>query len=183
MILSNSHKPTAADRKRYMKQEFRRRLGRELKEVLLVFLFLALFFSAFATYRMLVLDGFDLWYYHYGIALISALVLSKVIWLGERAHIGRRHEGEALIVSALYKALVFGILAAAFHILEEGIKWLVFRNVSFHGFDRRNLIELLARALVMFCAFIPFFSFRETARVLGEGKLYELFFHGRSVIE
>jgi hypothetical protein len=148
-----------------------------------VFLFLALFFSAFATYRMLLLDKFDLWYYHYGSALISALVLSKVIWLGERVHIGRRHEGEALIVSALYKSLVFGILAGGFHILEEGIKGLVFRNAPFHAFDSRNLSEFLARALVMFCAFIPFFSFRETARVLGEGKLYELFFHGRSVIE
>jgi hypothetical protein len=166
-----------------MKQESRQKLGRELKEVLLVFLFLALFFSAFTTYRMLLLNQFDLWYYHYGSALISALVLSKVIWLGERAHIGRRHEGEALIVSALYKALMFGILAAAFHILEEWIKVLVFRKAPFHPFDSGNINESLARALVMFCAFIPFFSFRETSRVLGEGKLYELFFHGRSIIE
>jgi hypothetical protein len=43
-----------------MKEEFRRKLGRELKKVLSVFLFLALFFSAFATYRALFLDHVDL---------------------------------------------------------------------------------------------------------------------------
>jgi hypothetical protein len=106
-----------------------------------------------------------------------------MILLGEYAHLGRRHEGSALIVSSLYKSLAFGLLAAAFHILEEGIKDLVFRKTSFHPVDSRNIDELLARTLVMFCAFVPFFAFRETARVLGERKLYELFFHGRGATQ
>jgi hypothetical protein len=164
-----------------MKEEFRRKFRHELKGFASDFLFLAMFFSAFVTYRMLLLNQFDLWYYSYGAALISALVLSKVIWLGEFAHLGQRHEGSPLIVSALYKSLVFGLLAAAFHLLEEGIKHLMFRTAPFHAFESRNVHELLARALVMFCAFIPFFSFRETARILGEGRLYELFFRGRGV--
>ena len=163
-----------------MKEEVRRKFSHELKAVISVFLFLALFFSAFVTYRMLLLNEYDLWYYSYGTALVSALVLAKVIWLGEFAHLDRHHEGSPLIVSALYKSLVFGLLAAAFRLLEEGIKHLVFRRGPFHPFESRNRNEFLAHALVMFCGFIPFFSFRETARVLGEGKLYELFFRGRS---
>ena len=35
--------------------------------------------------------------------------------------------------------------------------------------------ELLARTLVVLVAFVPFFAFGEIARVLGEGKLSELF--------
>ena len=166
-----------------MKKEFKRKLGHELKEFLSVFLFLALFFSAFTTYRMLLLDEFHLRYFNYGSALVSALVLSKIILLGEYAHLGRRREGTALIVSTLYKSLVFGLLAAAFRILEEAIKELVFRKPSLLPVDNGTISELLARTLVMFCAFIPFFAFRETARVLGEGKLYELFFRGRSGTE
>jgi len=57
-----------------MKEEVRRKFRHELKEVTSVFLFLALFFSAFVTYRMLLLNEFDLWYYSYGTALVSALV-------------------------------------------------------------------------------------------------------------
>jgi hypothetical protein len=129
-----------------------------------------LFFSAFSTYRMLLVNEFHLKYFSYGSALVSALVLSKIILLGEYAHLGRRFEGTALIVSTLYKSLAFGLLTAAFHVLEEGIKELVLRKTPFHPGESRNLNELLARTLVMFCAFIPFFAFRETARVLGRAN-------------
>jgi len=39
--------------------------------------------------------------------------------------------------------------------------------------------ELLAGCLVIFVAFIPFFAFRELGRVLGEGKIWDLFFRRR----
>jgi hypothetical protein len=71
----------APECKRHMKEEFRRKLGHELREFLAVFLFLALFFSAFTTYRMLLLNEFHLKYFSYGSALVSALVLSKIILL------------------------------------------------------------------------------------------------------
>ena len=40
--------------------------------------------------------------------------------------------------------------------------------------------ELLANVLVMFVAFIPFFAFKELGRVLGEGRVWELFFRRRA---
>jgi hypothetical protein len=39
--------------------------------------------------------------------------------------------------------------------------------------------EMLARVQLMLVAFVPFFAFREISAVLGEGKLLELFLHGR----
>ena len=72
-------------------------------------------------------------------------------------------------MSTLFKSLAFGLLTAAFHVLE-GIKELVFRKTPFHPGESRNLNELLARTLVMFCAFIPFFASTETARVLGRAN-------------
>jgi hypothetical protein len=40
--------------------------------------------------------------------------------------------------------------------------------------------ELLARCLITFVAFIPFFAFKELGRVLGEDKIRTLFFRGRA---
>jgi len=41
----------------------------------------------------------------------------------------------------------------------------------------------MARILVMFIAFIPMFAISEIANLLGESKLFELFFeHGGSVV-
>jgi len=39
---------------------------------------------------------------------------------------------------------------------------------------------LLARCLITFVAFIPFFAFKELGRVLGEDKIRTLFFRGRA---
>ena len=39
---------------------------------------------------------------------------------------------------------------------------------------------LLGKALVVLCAFIPFFAVTEIGRVLGENKLEEMFFHRSS---
>jgi hypothetical protein len=166
-----------------MKEGFKSKLSHELKELLSVFFFLAPFFCAFVTYRMLLLNEFELAYFYYGSALASALVLSKVILLGEYAHLGRRQENRPLIVSTLYKSLLFGLLAAAFRIAEEAVKQLLFRKGPFHPLGGLDTDELLARALIMFCAFIPFFALREIARVLGEGRLFGLFFGGRTDAE
>jgi hypothetical protein len=40
--------------------------------------------------------------------------------------------------------------------------------------------EILARTLMVIVTFIPFFAFWETNRVLGEGRLYALFFQRRA---
>jgi hypothetical protein len=37
--------------------------------------------------------------------------------------------------------------------------------------------ELLGRSVVVFCTFIPLFSFREFRRVMGEKSFYDLLFH------
>lgn len=39
--------------------------------------------------------------------------------------------------------------------------------------------ELLARTLVVLVAFLPLFAFREIDRIMGEGRLYDLFLKKR----
>ena len=63
------------------------KLIHEVKEVLVIFLYLALFFCAFTTYRLLVMKEVGLSYFHYGFALIKALVLAKVILLCQYARL------------------------------------------------------------------------------------------------
>jgi hypothetical protein len=54
----------------------------QLKDLTKIFLYLAFFFCAIATYRMLLLNELHLSYFDYGTALINALVVAKVILLG-----------------------------------------------------------------------------------------------------
>ena len=125
---------------------------------------------------MLLLNEYHVKYWNYAFALINALVITKVIMIGEYAKVGRKYEAGALFVSAIWKAFVFGWLVFAFHVVEEVIKRLI------HGADiakaSRDIRfdELAGRTIVVFCTFIPLFAFREFRRVMGEKEFRALLF-------
>ena len=117
-------------------------------------------------------------YFAYGTALINALVLSKVILIGEYMGLGKRHEARPLVFSTIYKSFVFTLLTAAFHIAEHAIRGLV-QGEPAGALSGTAISELFGRCLVLFFAFLPFFALRETGRVLGETRLKDLFFKPR----
>ena len=148
----------------------------EAKEITLVFLYLALFFCALATYSMLLLEKFEISYFTYGAALLNALVITKIILIGEAVHFGKKHEAKPLIYSCVYKAFVYGLLVFAFHFVEEVVKRLIHGKDIVGAFREVRIDDLLTRSVIIFLAFIPFFAFRELGRVIGQEKLRGLFF-------
>ena len=145
--------------------------------------YLTLVFAAFTQYRRLVLAAHDITYTNYWIAVIEALILAKVIMVGDVLHLGRLLEQKPLIFSTLLKTVVFSVFVGIFTIVEHTIKglWkgmgLTEGVVEFFG---KGSHELLAGCLVVFVAFIPFFAFRELGRALGgEGRIWRLFFRRR----
>ena len=148
----------------------------ELKELLLIFFYLAFFFCALVTYSMLLLNEYHVKYLNYAFALINALVITKVVMIGEYVHVGRRGETKPLVLSALWKAFIFTLLVFAFHVLEEVIKRLIHGDAMAEASRNIRIDELLGRSLVVFCVFIPFFAFREFRRVMGEDEFKALVF-------
>jgi hypothetical protein len=122
---------------------------------------------------------YQIGYQHFGIAVIKALILAKVIMIGDILRLGRGLEDKPLIFSTLYKSAVFSIWVAVFDVLEEAIKGVLHGTGLAGGFAdimAKGKYELLAGFLVVFFAFIPFFAFKELGRLLGEGKIRDLFF-------
>jgi len=144
----------------------------ELEEIGWITLYLVVFFSCLYTYSMLLLNEYDIEHsaFRYGLALVNALVLAKIILIGEYAGLGKRQENKPLILSVFYKTVLFTVLVAAFHGLEELVKVLVF-----HDQFRFRPDEMLIRNLVVFCGLVPFFALWELRRVLGEGSLPGVF--------
>jgi len=155
---------------------FKQKAAHELEELVGIFLYLAFFFCAIATYSMLLLNQFHVSYFFFGTALLNALVVAKVILIGEYAHLGKKHETKPLFQSALYKAFLFSLLVFAFHIVEEAIKRLWHGENFATAYHRIRINELLARSVVVFCTFLPLFAFRELRRVLGEDNFWSLVF-------
>jgi hypothetical protein len=159
---------------------FRKKVTHEFEEFAGNFLYLAFFFCALATYSMLLLDEFHVSYFNYGAALINAFVIAKVILIGEYAHLGKKHEAKPLILSAVFKAFVFGLLVFGFHIVEKVIERLLHGKTMAGALHDTRIDDLLARSVVIFCTFIPLFAFRELRRVLGPDKFRDLFFRTRA---
>jgi len=154
----------------------KQKAAHEFEQFVAIFLYLAFFFCAVATYRMLLLNEFHDSYFNYTAALINALVIAKVILIGEYARLGKKYEAKPLFLSSVFKAFLFGLLVFGFHIIEEVIKRLIHGESIAGAFQGMRIDDVLGRSLVIFCTFIPFFAFRELRRVLGEGKFHDLFF-------
>ena len=162
------------------KTSLKQKAAREFREIATLFLYLAFFFCSLATYSMLLLGRFHISYFAYGAALINALVITKVILIGEAVHVGNRFESRPLFYSAIYKAFMYSLLVLAFHFLEEIIKSLIHKKDIVAGLHEVRLDDLLGRCVIVFCTFIPLFGFREMRRVLGEDKFRALLFDGET---
>ncbi|HMD42095.1 MAG TPA: hypothetical protein VKH45_03385 [Candidatus Acidoferrum sp.] len=154
----------------------KQKVTHELVEMTGIFLYLAFFFCALTTYSMLLLNKYDIPYYNYGAALLNALIVAKVILIGEYAHLGKRHEKKPLLLSSFYKAVYFSVLVFAFHVAEEVVKRLIHGEGFAGALQNVRFDDLAARTLIIFSTFLPLFAFRELQRVMGEEKFRDLFF-------
>jgi hypothetical protein len=145
--------------------------------------YLTLMFAAFTQYRRFVLAAHDITYTNYGVAVLEALILAKVVMIGDVLRLGRGLEQKPLIYPTLCKTVVFSLFVGAFTLIEHVVKGL-WRGKGLAGglvdLLGKGHHELLAGCLVTFVAFIPFFAFRELGRVLGQGKIWTLFFRRRN---
>ena len=163
------------------KGNLKKKIFHELAEFWITVIYLTLMFAAFTEYRRLVLAAHDITYTNYWVAVIEALILAKVVMIGDALHLGRRLDQKPLIYSTLLKTVVFSLFVGAFTLIEHVIKGL-WKGMGLTG----GLVdflgggyELLAGCLVIFVAFVPFFAFRELGRVVGEGRIWALFFRRR----
>lgn len=157
----------------------KQKIKHELKEMLTLVIYLAFFFLSFALYDMLLLRQYHIETLTIAFALINALVITKVIMIGEYAKLGRRHENKALLISAIWKAFVFALLVLAFHIVEEVVKRMIHGADLTRASTNVRLEQFAGRAIIVFCIFVPLFAWREFRRVMGEEEFGNLVFGSR----
>jgi hypothetical protein len=153
------------------------------KEFVVIALYLWVIFGLFVIYRSVILAE-HVPAREKGFALINALVLGKVMLVAKELRLGENVNDAPLIYPTLLKSALFSVVLAVFKILEEAARGL------YHGRSFQQSITdigggtwqgILCVALLLFVLLIPFFGFTELQRVLGQGKLQQLFFHPRQV--
>ena len=154
----------------------------ELKEFWIIVIYLVVFLAGFTFYRRMVLAEVGVTYLHYGFALIQALVIGKVVLIGRALGLGKMPDRAPLILSVVYRALLFAVLTILFGVLEYVIDGLIHKD-DWATIARKLLAvgthELFARMVMLFISFVPFFAFWEIGEAVGRKKLIEMFFANR----
>jgi hypothetical protein len=165
---------------------WKQRFRHELLAYWLTVAYLAFYFGVFTMYRRLILAQYQIAYLNYGFAVIQALVLAKVILVGDMLRLGRGLEHRPLIFPTLFRSVLFTGWTAVFSFLEHTVTGLLRGQGlagGLHAFVNKDEYEFLASCLVVFFTFIPFFALKELNRVLGQGKVWGLFFRSRAATE
>ena len=156
----------------------------ELKEYFVIVFYLWVVFGLFLLYKSVVLNEEHVSYIAHGVALINALVLGKFILIAKALHLGENADDAPLIYPTVLKSALFSLVLAGCKILEDAAVGFS-RGKSFSqsiaDLGGGTLNGILILTLLMFVVLIPFFGFGELQRVLGKGKLAQLFFRPRDV--
>ena len=154
----------------------------ELREFLVIALYLWVVFGLLLVYKSVVLDEEHIDYLSHGLALINALAFAKVVLIAQALHLGDKANNRPLIYPTLVKSALLALVLAGCKILEDAAVGL-YRGKPFSqsiadlgGGTWKGIATL---TVLLFAVLIPFFMFSELQRVLGEGKLGQLFFRPR----
>jgi len=163
-------------------RDLKQKAIKQTKEFLAIVLYLWVVFGLFVLYKSVVLAEQHVSFAYHGFALLNALALGKVMLVAKDLHLGEQFKDAALIYPTLLKSALFTIVLACFKILEEtGVG--LYHGESFAQSIAKlgggTLNGILTLALLLFVLLIPFVAFGEVQRVLGEGKLIQLFLRPR----
>lgn len=162
-----------------MQEKIKQKIKHELQNLIINFLFLAMLFLAFAVYRKVLIKAPAPVYFYYAYALFEALILAKILTIGQSLNLGQHYRTSRLFVDILYKTFIFSLFILVFTSIEHFIEGL-FHGEGVYGSLNKVIYSdwliILARTVVMFFVFIPFFGLIEVTRILTGRDLYELFF-------
>ena len=159
------------------KPNLKERAVHQLREFLAMFIYLWVLLTLFVINQSAVLAREHHNYQAHFFAFVNALILAKVLLIGEDLHLGNRFRDKPLLYSIFYKCFLFTIFFIGVHILERVIVGVWSGRTiaqSFPDIGGGSLNGILSLGATVFVALIPFFAFREISRVIGPGELWSL---------
>src|SRR5215475_8595417 len=164
------------------KQSLAKRATDELKEFVIIAVYLSVCFTAILNLKASILKAEGIAFAPFAFAVIKALICAKFVSVGHILHLGERFKSLPLIWPTLYKSLVFLILLLGLNALEEIVAGQMHHRTiaeSLAEFGGGTIDQLIATSIVGVLILIPFFAFRALGEVVGEGNLVRIFFQHR----
>ncbi len=98
--------------------------AQELREAIAPFVFFLAVFGLGRLSRLLLLEEYHVTVVGSAVAVVGALIVAKAILVAEALPFTNAFRGRALAYVIGWKALIYGVIAMAFHLLEELIPFV-----------------------------------------------------------
>ena len=149
-----------------------------MKRLFFVFVYVWIFLALFGLHEVILRPEQNFLYVQ-GLALLNAFVLAKVVYVAEELHVGENFRERPLIYPVLFRSFLFAVILVFFHLIEEIVTGAlrgksVSESVS--AVAGGTLGGILAAGVIVFVVLIPFFAFREMAKLVGSEVVRELLF-------
>ena len=165
------------------KRSIKERLLHEAKRLAGIFLYLWVLLGLFAIHESIVLAKHNIPYRPFGVALINAWILAKVMLIAEDLKFGEGWFGHRPpIYRILAKAVAFAIVFLIVHFVESMLVGMWRGQTVSESLPKigdGSTIALVSVAILLAFALIPFFAFKEADRALGGGVLRAVLLKGR----
>jgi hypothetical protein len=115
----------------------------------------------------------------YGVGLINALVLAKVMLVADDLRLGEWRGRRPLIFPVLLRSILFAIVFIIFDIIEKMLIGVWHGKTvadSIETFGGGGILGAILVAIIVAIALIPFFGFVELSRLMDPGELARIFF-------
>ena len=122
-------------------RSLKQRTVHEVREYLVISLYLFVVFSLFVIYKSVILAEYHIDFALHGFALINALALGKIMLVAQDLHLADQFGDAPLIYPTLLKSFVFSLLLACFKIVEDTAVGK-FHGRSFHDSIAELGVEL-----------------------------------------
>jgi len=160
------------------KAPIKQRVVSELKELVVISVYLFIAFSALLFYKAALLHAEGIPFAPFGFAAAKAVICAKFVLLGNAFHLGDRFKTWPLIWRIVHRSLVFVVLLVVLNAIEEVIVgYFHHRSVtdSLGEIAGGTMQQWIASAVILLLVFIPFFAFRLLGELVGEENLVQAF--------
>ena len=158
------------------KTGLKEKIEEEAKAFLPVFLYVWFLLAVLGVHKSIVLSQAHI-VQHQGFAALKALAFAKVLFIANKFGVWRVFDKMPLITPILAKSFLFGVLLIDMDMIEQTLLEHFWPAHADHdGVNLYNLRNLLSVGLVTFAALIPFFLYREFAKLIGDKELWNVLF-------
>jgi hypothetical protein len=144
-----------------------------------MFAYLWAMFLLFQIHQYVVLAQHQIPFTQFGVGLVNALVLAKVMLVADDLRLGEWRGRRPLIYPVLLRSVLFAVVFIVFDIVEKMLIGVYHGKTVAESIETPGgggILGVILVAIIIAISLVPFFAFVEASRLMDPGELTRIFF-------